>query len=55
MIGNIKHLIASVVDEYQPAGLYSVQFNGSRLASGIYLYRLESGGSFITRKFIIMK
>ena len=46
---------ATIVNEYKPAGNYSVQFNGSNLASGIYLYRLESGNYSAAKKFILMK
>ena len=47
--------VATIVNEYKPAGSYSVQFNGSNLASGIYLYRLESGNYSAAKKFILMK
>lgn len=47
--------IAVVVDEYKPAGSYSVKFDGIGLPSGVYLYRLESGGFNASRKFILMK
>jgi len=47
--------IATIVNENKPAGNYSVKFNGGNLASGIYLYRLESGGYNASRKFILMK
>jgi hypothetical protein len=47
--------VATIVNEYKPAGNYSVQFNGSNLASGIYLYRLESGNFSAVKKFILLK
>jgi len=47
--------VATIVNEYKPAGNYSVQFNGSNLASGIYLYRLESGNYSAVKKFILLK
>jgi hypothetical protein len=47
--------VATIVNEYKPAGNYSVQFNGSNLASGLYLYRLESGNYSAAKKFILMK
>jgi len=47
--------VSTIVNEYKPAGSYSVQFNGSNLASGIYLYRLESGNYSATKKFIMLK
>jgi hypothetical protein len=47
--------VATIVNEYKPAGNYSVQFNGSNRASGIYLYRLESGNYSAAKKFVLMK
>lgn len=51
----IGEKIAAIVDEYKPAGNYSVQFNGSNLPSGIYLYKLESGSFRAAKKFILLK
>jgi|ERR1035437_989466 hypothetical protein len=47
--------VATLVNEYKSLGNYSVQFYGSNLASGIYLYRLESGNYSATKKFIMLK
>jgi hypothetical protein len=47
--------VATVVNEYKQAGSYSVQFNARNLASGIYLYRLESGNYSSAKKFILLK
>jgi photosystem II stability/assembly factor-like uncharacterized protein len=47
--------VATIVDAYKPAGNYSVQFNGSNLASGIYMYRLESGNYSAAKKLILIK
>jgi hypothetical protein len=47
--------VATIVNENKPAGHYSVQFNGSSLASGIYLYRLESGNFSADKKLILLK
>jgi photosystem II stability/assembly factor-like uncharacterized protein len=47
--------VATIIDEYKQSGNYSVQFNGSRLASGIYFYRLESGGYSTSKKLILLK
>jgi len=47
--------VSTIVNEYKPAGSYSIQFNGSNFASGIYLYRLESGIYSSVKKLIIMK
>lgn len=48
-------LVAVVEDEYKPAGSYLVRFDGSHLPSGVYIYRLESGGYTTSKKFILMK
>jgi photosystem II stability/assembly factor-like uncharacterized protein len=52
---SIGSKVATLVDEYKPAGDYSVEFNGSNLASGIYLYRLESGNYNTVKKFVLIK
>ncbi|MGE5352267.1 MAG: T9SS type A sorting domain-containing protein [Acidobacteriota bacterium] len=36
-------------------GFHQVEFDGSRFSSGVYIYRLESGGFNIAKKFILMK
>jgi hypothetical protein len=52
---SIGSKVATIVDEYKPAGNCSIQFNGSNLASGIYLYRLESGTYTAAKKLILIK
>jgi N-acetylneuraminic acid mutarotase len=47
--------IATLVDEYKPVGKYEVEFNASRLASGIYFYELKAGDFLQTRKMILIK
>jgi len=47
--------VATILNEYKQPGNYSIKFNASNLASGIYLYRLESGNYNAARKFIILK
>lgn len=51
--------VASLVNEVQTAGYYSVTFNGSGLSSGIYFYRLisESNGQSYseTKKMNLIK
>ncbi len=37
------------------AGVHSVTFNGSKLASGVYLYRFESAGLTRTGKMLLLK
>jgi hypothetical protein len=47
--------VAVLVDGVMSAGSHSVTFDGSGLASGVYLYRLESGGKVLSRKFTLIK
>ncbi len=47
--------VAVLVDGAMPAGRHTVSFDGARFASGVYLYRLESGGRVLTRKFTLLK
>ncbi len=47
--------VRRLVDEHQNAGNYSVTFDGSRLTSGVYFYRLQSGSFSRTRKLMLMK
>jgi hypothetical protein len=46
---------ATLVAGEQAAGSYSVVFDASKLASGVYLYRLQSGSSSITRTMLLLK
>lgn len=47
--------IKSMVNMSQSSGFYSVVFDGSDLASGVYFYHLSAGKYSETRKFVIQK
>lgn len=47
--------VAVLVNNALPAGEHSIQFDASGLASGVYIYRLEAQGTFITRKLTLLK
>ena len=47
--------VVTLVNEYKPAGSYEVEFNASRLSSGIYFYTLQAGKFSETKKLILMK
>jgi hypothetical protein len=47
--------VATLVNQVQRPGNYVVDFNASNLASGVYMYRLESGNFSLTKKMILMK
>jgi predicted deacetylase len=44
-----------LADGFYPAGEHSVRFDASTLPSGVYLYRLESNGTVLTRKMVLLK
>lgn len=47
--------IATLTHGRFAAGEHSVHFDGTRLPSGVYLYRLISGNSILTRRMLILK
>ncbi|MCB9207757.1 MAG: T9SS type A sorting domain-containing protein [Ignavibacteriales bacterium] len=47
--------VATLVNQPQKPGNYSIQFNGSNLASGIYYYQLKVGSFIQTKKMVLMK
>ena len=51
--------VATLVDEYKPAGSYEVEFNPAsnikNPASGIYFYQLRAGAFIETKKMILIK
>ena len=47
--------ITTLVNEVQSPGNYRVEFDGSRLSSGIYYYQLNSDKFIETKKMIILK
>lgn len=47
--------VSTLVNEIKPPGTYEVTFDGSKLSSGIYFYKLTSGPFTQTRKFVLMK
>jgi hypothetical protein len=47
--------VATLVNEKREAGRYEVEFDGSKLTSGVYFYRLQAGSFVQTRKMILLK
>lgn len=48
-------LVATVIDGYRQAGSHEVNFDGSRLASGMYIYRLTAGDWSANGKMVLLK
>ncbi len=47
--------VATLVNERQEAGAYSVTFNANTLSSGVYFYRLQAGNFVATKKMMLVK
>jgi len=47
--------VATLVNQEQSAGVYRADFNGSGLASGLYIARITAGNFTNTVKMTLMK
>jgi hypothetical protein len=47
--------VAELVNGMRDAGSHEVTFDGSKLASGVYLYKLTAGNYTATQKMVLMK
>ncbi len=47
--------VSTLLDERKSPGHYEVKFDGSNLASGVYLYQLSNGSVTKTQKMILIK
>ena len=51
----LGRVVATLVNEVKEPGTYTVQFDASSLASGVYFYRLTAGSYVATQKMILMR
>jgi hypothetical protein len=51
----VGELVARLVDERQSAGRHRVTFDAAGLATGLYVYRLNAGGTSFTNKMMLVK
>jgi hypothetical protein len=51
----IGEKVAVLVNRYLEAGTYQLLFDGSKLASGMYIYKLEIGNNVVTKKMLLTK
>ncbi len=52
ILGNV---VATLVNKEEPRGNYSIDYDASKLTSGVYFYRLQSGNFSKTKKLILLK
>jgi len=47
--------VFSLLNEYKKAGFYEINFNASKLVSGVYIYQIQSGSFISAKKMILIK
>jgi len=47
--------VSVLVNERREAGVHEVKFDGSKLASGVYVYRLQAGGFVQSKRLVLLK
>jgi hypothetical protein len=47
--------VATVVNEYKNAGYYKVNFDATRLTSGVYIYTINANDNLLSKKMLLMK
>ena len=55
ILNSLGEEIAVLVNEEQDKGYHKVEFNGSKLTSGVYFYRLKAGEFISTKKMILLR
>ncbi len=48
-------MVSQLVDQFQVAGDYNIQWNASSFPSGLYLAKLTAGDQIVTQKLVLMK
>ena len=47
--------VVVLTNEYKPTGTYTLEFNASRFASGVYFYQIRAGSFVETKKMVLLK
>jgi len=47
--------VETILNDFRTAGYYTINFNASNLASGIYYYRLTAGNDIAVNKMVVVK
>ena len=51
----VGRMVSTLVDGVQQAATYSITFDASHLASGVYFYRLETTKQVVTKRMLLVK
>jgi hypothetical protein len=51
----LGEVVATLVNQPMTFGSHEIEFDGSNLPSGMYIYKLEAGGNSISKKMLLMK
>jgi hypothetical protein len=51
----LGQVVSTLISGQLQAGNYTATFDGSKLATGVYIYRLEADGASITKKLVLLK
>ncbi len=47
--------VVTLINDYQKAGRYEVEWNAGNFASGVYFYSIKAGDFYSTKKLILLK
>ncbi len=47
--------VATLVNEVKPSGKYTINFDASKLSSGVYVYQLTSQNQILSKKMMLLK
>ena len=51
----LGELIATLVNSYQEAGFYSINFNATGISTGVYFYKMQAQNFIMTNKMLFLK
>ncbi|MBU0509752.1 T9SS type A sorting domain-containing protein [bacterium] len=55
VFNTLGQLVATLLSEERPAGVYTVSWDASHAASGMYIYQLKAGGFVDAKKMALIR